>query len=169
MAQPSIAAKWPAQASRIQGVVRIVAAFVFMQSGTMKLFAFPVGVPPNGGTVPLISEAGLAGILEVFGGALLLLGLFTRPVAFLLAGEMAVAYFQFHFPQSFWLVVNGGTPAVLFCFLWLYLSAAGAGAWSLDGLREKGRLRLDLFHREDLGRDTRESGRSVEIARPRSS
>jgi len=137
MAQPSIAAKWPAQASRIQGVVRIVAAFVFMQSGTMKLFAFPVGVPPNGGTVPLISEAGLAGILEVFGGALLLLGLFTRPVAFLLAGEMAVAYFQFHFPQGFWPNLNGGIPAILYCFLWLYLSAAGPGACSLDAKLSK--------------------------------
>ena len=169
MAQPSIVVKWPAQASRILGACRIVAAFVFMQSGTMKLFAFPIGVPPNGGTVSLTSQAGLGGILEVFGGALLLVGLFTRPVAFLLAGEMAVAYFQFHAPQSFWLVVNGGTPAVLFCFLWLYLSAAGAGAWSLDGLRAKGRLRLDLFHREGFSKGTRESGRSVEIAHPRSS
>ena len=169
MAQPGIVVKWSAQASRILGAVRIVAAFVFMQSGTMKLFAFPVGVPPNGGTVPLISQAGLAGILETFGGALLLVGLFTRPVAFLLAGEMAVAYFQFHAPQSFWPVVNGGTPAVLFCFLWLYLSATGAAAWSLDGLRENGRLRLDLIHRPGLGRGTRESGRSVEIRHARSS
>ena len=169
MAQPGIIAKWPAQASRIHAVVRIVAAFVFMQSGTMKLFAFPVGVPPNGGTVPLISQAGLGGILEAFGGALLLVGLFTRPVAFLLAGEMAVAYFQFHAPQSFWPVVNGGTPAVLFCFLWLYLTSAGAGAWSLDALRDKGRFRLDLSQYEGLRRGTRESGRSVEIAHPRSS
>ena len=169
MAQPSIVAKWPAQASRLLGAVRIVAAFVFMQSGTMKLFAFPVGVPPNGGTVTLISQAGLGGILEVFGGALLLLGLFTRPVAFLLAGEMAVAYFQFHVPQSFWPVVNGGSPAVLFCFLWLYLSAAGAGAWSLDALRERSGLGRDLPQREGFRRATRHSGRSVEVAHPRSS
>lgn len=169
MAQPSIVAKWPAQASRLLGAVRIVAAFVFMQSGTMKLFAFPVGVPPNGGTVALISQAGLGGILEVFGGALLLLGLFTRPVAFLLAGEMAVAYFQFHAPQSFWPVVNGGMPAVLFCFLWLYFSAAGPGAWSLDALRATDRLRLDRHLQRDLGRVAGGSARSVEIASRRSS
>ena len=169
MAQPSIVVRWPAQASRILGASRIVAAFVFMQSGTMKLFAFPVGVPPNDGTVALISQAGLGGILEVFGGALLLVGLFTRPVAFLLAGEMAVAYFQFHAPQSFWPVVNQGTPAVLFCFLWLYLSAAGAGAWSLDALREQGGLGQHLSPSERLGRGRRNSGRRVEMAHPRSS
>ena len=84
-----------------------------------------------------MSEVGVGGILEVFGGFLLLLGLFTRPVAFLLAGEMAVAYFQFHFPQSFWTVVNNGVAAVLYCFVWLYFSAAGAGPWSLDARRRK--------------------------------
>ncbi len=78
-------------------------------------------------------------VLELFGGALLLLGLFTRPVAFLLAGEMAVAYFQFHAPKGFWPIVNGGMPAVLFSFLWLYFSAAGAGPWSLDALRRETR------------------------------
>jgi putative oxidoreductase len=108
-----------------------------MSSGTMKLFAFPAGVPPNGGTVPLVSEFGLGGVLEVFGGALLVLGLFTRPVAFLLAGEMAVAYFQFHFPGSFWPTINNGVAAVIYCFLWLYFSAAGPGPWSLDAVREK--------------------------------
>jgi putative oxidoreductase len=85
----------------------------------------------------LMSQLGLGATLEVFGGALLLLGLFTRPVAFLLSGEMAVAYFQFHFPQNFWPVMNGGVPAVLYCFLWLYFSAAGAGPWSLDAKRGK--------------------------------
>ncbi len=93
-----------------------------------------MGIPPNGGTVPLMSEAGLGGILEVFGGALVLVGLFTRPVAFILAGEMAVAYFQFHFPHNFWPIINGGTNAVLYCFIWLYFSAAGAGSWSLDAM-----------------------------------
>jgi putative oxidoreductase len=73
----------------------------------------------------------------VFGGGLILLGLFTRPVAFILAGEMTVAYFQFHYPQSFWTVVNMGTPAVLYCVIWLYFSAAGAGPWSLDAKRGK--------------------------------
>jgi putative oxidoreductase len=123
---------WP---PHLLSVVRIVAAFMFIQAGTMKLFAFPVGVPPNGGTVPVMSQLGLGAILETFGGALLLVGLFTRPVAFLLAGEMAVAYFQFHFPKGFWPVMNGGVPAVLYCFVWLYISAAGAGPWSLDAKR----------------------------------
>ena len=160
---------WPSQASRIQGAARIVADFVFMQSGTMKLFGFPIGVPPNGGTVPPLTEAWLAGILEVFGGALLLLGLFTRPVAFILAGEMAVAYFQFHAPQSFWPVVNGGTPAILFCFLWLYYSAAGPGAWSLDAARGANRLGPYLRWRRVFSRHVEGLGRSVEIARRRSS
>ena len=137
MATPNIISKWSTWAQRLLSVLRIVAAFLFMQSGSMKLFAFPMGVPPNGGTVPLMSQAGLGGILELFGAALLLLGLFTRPVAFILAGEMAVAYFQFHFPQGFWPIMNGGTNAMLFCFLWLYFSAAGAGPWSLDALRGK--------------------------------
>ncbi len=127
--------KWSTWAPRLQSVLRIVAAFMFMSAGTMKLFAFPVGMPPNGGTVPWISLLGLAGILEVFGGGLLLLGLFTRPVAFLLAGEMAVAYFMGHAPQGFWPILNNGQPAVLYCFIWLYFSAAGAGPWSLDAKR----------------------------------
>jgi putative oxidoreductase len=80
---------------------------------------------------------GLGAVLEVFGGALLLLGLFTRPVSFLLAGEMAVAYFQFHAPRGFWPTLNDGVPAVLYCFLWLFFSAAGAGPWSLDARRGK--------------------------------
>jgi putative oxidoreductase len=134
--ESNISAKWTACAPRILSVLRIVAAFIFMSAGTMKLFAFPVGIPPNGGTVPLISEAGLAGILETFGGGLLLIGLFTRPVAFLLSGEMAVAYFQVHFPQSFWPMMSGGANAVLFCFIWLYISAVGPGPWSLDALRK---------------------------------
>jgi putative oxidoreductase len=133
----NLVSKWSAWGPRLQSALRIVTAFMFMLAGTMKLFAFPVGVPPNGGTVQLMSEMGLAAILETFGGALLLLGLFTRPVAFLLAGEMAVAYFQFHFPQGFWPIMNGGVGAVLYCFVWLYFSAAGAGPWSLDAKREK--------------------------------
>ncbi|PYQ34190.1 MAG: DoxX family protein [Acidobacteria bacterium] len=134
---PSIAEKWISWAPRLRSVLRIVAALMFIQNGTMKLFAFPVGMPPNGATAPLLSETGIGGILETFGGLLMLLGLFTRPVAFVLSGEMAVAYFQFHYPQSFWTVVNMGTPAVLYCFLWLYFSAAGAGPWSLDARRRK--------------------------------
>ena len=128
-------AKWPAWEPHLRSVLRIAAAYMFMLAGTTKLFAFPAGVPPNGGTVPWISELGLGGALEVFGGGLVLLGLFTRPVAFVLAGEMAVAYFQFHFPKGFWPTVNGGMSAALYCFVWLYFSAAGAGAWSLDAMR----------------------------------
>jgi putative oxidoreductase len=133
----NLVAKWPALAPRLLSVLRIVAAFMFIQFGTMKLFAFPIGMPPDGSTAPLMSQVGLAGILETFGGALLLVGLFTRPVAFLLSGEMAVAYFQFQFPLSFWTVVNNGTSAALYCFVWLYFSAAGAGPWSLDAKRGK--------------------------------
>jgi len=118
-------------------VLRVVAASMFILSGTMKLFAFPAGVPPDGGTIPLMSQIGLGAILEAFGGGLLLVGLFTRPVAFLLAGEMAVAYFQFHAQQGFWPTMNGGVPAVLYCFIWLYFSAGGAGPWSLDSKRGK--------------------------------
>jgi putative oxidoreductase len=130
------ASKWSAWGPRLLSVLRIVAASMFIQAGTMKLFAFPAGIPPNGGTVPLLSEVGVAGILETFGGALLLVGLFTRPVAFVLAGEMAVAYFQFSFPQGFWPILNGGIDAALYCFLWLYFSAVGAGRWSLDAWRQ---------------------------------
>jgi putative oxidoreductase len=135
MTAANVVALWSAQAPRLQSLLRIVAALMFMQAGTMKLFAFPAGVPPDGGTVPLMSQAGLAGILETFGGALLVLGLFTRPIAFLLSGEMAVAYFQFAFPQGFWPILNDGQLPALYCFIWLYFSAAGAGPWSLDAKR----------------------------------
>jgi putative oxidoreductase len=118
-------------------VLRIVAAFMFITSGTMKLFAFPEGVPPEGGTVPLMSQFGIGGVLEFSGGGLILIGLFTRPVAFILSGMMAVAYFQFHAPDGFWPTSNGGIPAVLYCFVWLYFSAAGAGPWSLDARRHR--------------------------------
>jgi uncharacterized membrane protein YphA (DoxX/SURF4 family) len=93
--------------------------------------------PPNNATAEWLTQTWFGGVLEVFGGFLILIGLFTRPVAFILAGEMAVAYFQFHLPQSFWTVVNMGTPAVLYCFLWLFFSAAGAGRWSVDAKRGK--------------------------------
>jgi putative oxidoreductase len=116
-------------------VLRIIAAFVFIQFGSAKLLAIPAAIMPGGGTAPLTSLAGFAGSLELVGGALLLLGLFTRPVAFLLAGEMAFAYFKGHAPQGFWPVLNQGTPAILFCFIWLYISSAGSGPWSLDALR----------------------------------
>lgn len=133
----NITSKWVSWSPYFQAVLRIVTAFTFMLAGTVKLFAFPAGIPPDGGTVELMSQMGLGGLLEIVGGALLLLGLFTRPVAFVLAGEMAVAYFQFHSPGGFWPVLNGGIPAILYCFIWLYFSAAGAGPWSLDAKRGK--------------------------------
>jgi putative oxidoreductase len=101
----------------------------------MKTFAFPIGVPPNGGTVPLASQVGVGGVLEVVCGAMLLLGWYTRPNAFLMSGMMAVAYFQFHAPNGFWPVANGGIAAALYAFLWLYFSAAGGGPWSIDAWR----------------------------------
>lgn len=137
MTAPNIGGSWSSWAPRLQSVLRIVAAFTFMLAGTTKLFAFPSGIPPDGGTVQLMSQIGFGAFLEVVGGGLLLLGLFTRPVAFVLSGEMAVAYFQFHFPQSFWPTINGGVPAALYCFIWLYFSAAGAGPWSIDAKRRR--------------------------------
>ena len=109
---------------------RATPAIVFIEHGTMKHFGFPAAM--EGGTVPLFSLMGFAAILEVVGGALLLVGLFTRPVAFLLAGEMAVAYWMAHAPQSVFPVNNGGDAAILYCFVFLYLFAAGPGPWSLD-------------------------------------
>ena len=103
----------------------------------MKLFAWPAGMPPDGGTAKLMTQVGIAGLLEVVGGGLMFVGLFTRPVAFILSGEMAVAYFQFFRPQSIWPVINNGMAPALYAFVWLYFSAAGAGPWSLDALRRR--------------------------------
>jgi putative oxidoreductase len=126
---------WRSLAPYLLSIFRIVAAFLFTQVGTAKLFAFPAAIMPNGGTAPIGSLPGIAGILETFGGLLLLLGLFTRPVAFLLSGEMAVAYFYAHAPRGFWPLLNHGAPAAFYSFLFLYLSAAGPGPWSIDALR----------------------------------
>jgi putative oxidoreductase len=123
----------PTLAPRLLSILRIVAAFLFIAHGTQKLFAWPIDEPRD--PASLLSMMGVAGVLEVFGGLLLLLGLFTRPVAFILAGEMAVAYFMVHAPQGFWPILNRGELAALYCFLFLYLAAAGAGPWSLDARR----------------------------------
>lgn len=131
-----IFSKWQTSAPYLLSILRIVAATMFITFGTMKLFAFPVGMPPDGSTAKLMTQTGIGGILELVGGILLLLGLFTRPVAFILAGEMAVAYFQFHYPMSPWPIINNGVAAVLYCFIFLYFSAAGAGPWSMDAKRE---------------------------------
>jgi putative oxidoreductase len=129
-----VTSRWRSGAPYFQSILRIVAAFLFVQFGTAKLFAFPGAVMPGGGTASLGSRAGIAAILEAFGGAFLLAGLFTRPVAFLLSGEMAVAYFIGHGPRGLWPVLNHGTDAAFFAFLWLYFSAAGPGPWSLDAV-----------------------------------
>ena len=137
MSNTSVTSRWVSWAPYVLSILRIIAAFLFVQYGTTKLFAYPAAVMPGGGTASLTSLAGVAGALEVVGGALLLVGLFTRPVAFLLSGEMAVAYFVGHAGQGFWPVLNDGAPAVFFAFLWLYVSAAGPGPWSIDALRRR--------------------------------
>jgi putative oxidoreductase len=116
-------------APRLLSILRIVAALIFMEHGTQKLLGFPASEYP---AAALFSLMGLAGMLELVGGALLVLGLFTRPVAFVLSGTMAVAYWMAHAPQSPYPVNNGGDAAILFCFVFLYLFAAGPGPWSLD-------------------------------------
>lgn len=130
----NLTAKWSSWGPYLLSVLRIMAAFMLIPAGTMKLFAFPVGMPPDGSTAKMMTQIWIGGALEVFGGALLLLGLFTRPVAFILSGMLAVAYWQFHAPNGFWPTVNGGVPAALYCFVLLYISAAGAGPWSLDAM-----------------------------------
>lgn len=109
--------------------LRIVAGFLFMQHGLQKVF----GMLGRDQVESFASLAGVAGIMELVGGALIMLGLFTRPVAFLLSGQMAVAYFYAHAPNGFWPIVNRGELAALYCFVWLFFSASGAGKYSLDG------------------------------------
>jgi len=117
-------------------IFRIVAGLMFITFGTMKLFGYPPA-PAGSGPMPpivLMSQIGIGALLELVGGILITIGLFTRPVAFVLAGEMAVAYFQFHHPQAFFPTTNNGVPAVMYCFFFLYLVFAGAGVWSIDAL-----------------------------------
>jgi putative oxidoreductase len=137
MNDSGLVSRWRSWAPYLLSVLRIIAAFLFMQVGTAKLFAYPGAVMPGGGTAPMGSLAWIAGFLETFPGLFLLVGLFTRPVAFILSGEMAFAYFMGHAPQGLWPVLNQGSPAILFCFLFLYLSAAGPGPWSIDALRSR--------------------------------
>ena len=130
----SMQARWQSLAPYMLSTLRIVAAFLFLLHGTSKWFGFPAPTLPDGGTVELTSQLGVAALLETVGGTLLLFGLFSRVTAFVLSGEMAFAYFIAHAPQSFWPVLNNGAEAVLFSFLWLYVSIAGPGPWSLDAL-----------------------------------
>jgi len=114
---------------RARSVLRIVSGFMFMAHGAQKLLGFPA---PRPNPTELLSLIGVAGILELFGGALLLLGWFTRPVAFVLSGLMAFAYFLAHAPQGFWPLLNRGELAALYSFVFLYLATAGGGPWSID-------------------------------------
>jgi putative oxidoreductase len=122
-------------APAVHSIMRIVIALLFMEHGTQKLFGFPVPMP--GFTFSLFSLLGLAAVLEFFGGLLILFGLFTRPVALILSGEMAAAYFMVHAPKSFWPAVNHGELAIVYCFVFLFLAFAGGGSWSLDRVLRK--------------------------------
>jgi putative oxidoreductase len=123
---------------RMLSILRVVSGLIFITAGTTILFRYP---PPPAPMPPfsLMSQLGIGGMLEMIGGLAITLGLFTRPVAFVLAGEMAVAYFQFHYPQSLFPTVNMGVAAALYCFLFLYFTFAGAGPWSLDALIARSR------------------------------
>lgn len=117
-------------------VLRLAAAFVYVAHGTQKMF----GVPGHPFHAPVVAATmmGAAGVIETIGGTLMFLGLFTRPVAFVLSGQMAVAYFTQHSPRGVWPILNGGELAVLFCFLWLFFSVVGPGPISVDRLRGRG-------------------------------
>ena len=117
---------------RLLSIMRMVTGFLFMEHGTQKLLGLPPSAQPMPPHLPPLLM--VAGILEAFGGLLILGGLLTRPVAFSLAGEMAVAYFMVHARHSFWPLVNRGESAALYCFIFLFLAAAGGGAWSIDRL-----------------------------------
>ena len=119
---------------QLLSVLRIVTGLLFMQHGLQKLLGWFGGMGGPGQTVELASRYGVAGVLETFGGALIVLGLFTRVVAFILSGEMAFAYFLAHLPNSFFPIENRGEPVVLFCFVYLFLVAAGPGPWSVDAV-----------------------------------
>ncbi|GBD48160.1 DoxX family protein [Methylopila sp. Yamaguchi] len=120
---------------QVLSVLRIMSALLFLQHGTVKLLGFPTPYPN-----PLSMVSLTAGILELVGGVLLAIGLFTRPVAFILSGQMAVAYFLAHAPQSFYPIVNKGELAIMFCFVFLYIVFAGPGPWSVDAKRSKSSL-----------------------------
>jgi putative oxidoreductase len=121
-------------------LLRVVAGLLFMQAGGMKILDWFGGIPADfGGHPALFSQTWIGGVLELYGGAALMLGLFTRPVAFLLSGEMAVAYFQFHQPSGFWPIENHGEPAVLLCFIFLLFAAYGGGKWSIDAIIKRQR------------------------------
>jgi putative oxidoreductase len=126
----------PAQyASQLYAVFRIVFGLLFVMHGLQKLAGMFGGMDGAGGTAPLASLFGVAGTIEVVAGTLITIGLFTAPAAFLASGMMAVAYFRVHFPMAPWPIMNGGEPAVMNCFAFLYMSARGSGIWSVDAAR----------------------------------
>lgn len=127
--------RWQPQ---VHALFRIVLGFLFACHGAQKLLGFPH--PPANGTVELLSFMGFAGALELVGGLMVMVGLFTRPVAFVLSGLMAVAYFMAHQPQGALPITNKGEPAVLYCFAFFFLSAAGSGLYSLDAFLERRKL-----------------------------
>jgi putative oxidoreductase len=124
-----------AWAPRALSVLRIITGLMIIEHGMSKLIGFPV-LPADANVQPL-SLLGAAGFIELIGGALLILGLLTRPAAFILAGEMAFGYFMVHAPKGFYPLVNGGTLAIMYCFACLYLSTAGAGPWSVDAAMKR--------------------------------
>ena len=130
MALPERIARWEPE---MLSLLRIMSALIFMAHGTMKHLGFPPAEGPGPG---LTSLGGIAGLFELVGGALLVIGLFSRPVAFVLSGVMAFAYFIAHAPRSFYPVLNGGDAAILYCFVFLYIVFAGPGPWSLDAKRK---------------------------------
>jgi putative oxidoreductase len=123
--------RWQPQ---ILALLRIVTGLLFLEHATQKFFAFPAPFPMPGPLPPLLVAAGA---IELVGGLLITLGLFTRLAAFIASGEMAIAYLMMHFPKGFWPAVNMGEAAILYCFIFLYLAAAGGGAWSVDSARLK--------------------------------
>jgi putative oxidoreductase len=123
----STAQRW---APQVLSIVRVVSALIFIEHGTQKFFAFPAA--SASGSPAVLSLLWWQGVIELVGGILLLLGLFTRPVAFILAGDMAFAYWMVHAPRNFYPVLNGGDSAILYCFVFLYLAFAGSGPWSVD-------------------------------------
>lgn len=127
--------RWQPQ---LLAILRIATALLFIAHGTQKFFEFPAPFPMPGSLPPLIMAAGA---IELIAGGLMLIGLLTRPAAFLASGTMAVAYWMAHFPRSPWPSVNEGEAAILFCFIFLYIAAAGPGAWSVDRPRTGSRLR----------------------------
>jgi putative oxidoreductase len=120
--------------AQLLSVLRVMSGLLFLQHGTAKFLSIPV--TKMSGVAPL-SMSGAAGLIELVGGVLIVIGLFTRPLAFLLSGTMAVAYFYAHFPRGFFPILNGGELSALYCFVFLFVAAAGGGAWSVDRLRAR--------------------------------